>query len=470
MSFFRSIRFKLTLWYLVTLTAILLLFSTCIYLTISNRLYAEVDQELLATAEAVASPTLAPFRASAPSVFDQILEDFLGPKISNKFVQISNPDGKVFSHTTNLDGNYLPLDKTALIISGIGKSTYHTYRNLFWRYPVRVITMPVIDNGQLVHIVQVGMLMDYTTDILEKLLLIFVVSIPLAVVFLLYAGWFLAGRALKPVEVITRNARAISADNLDYRLEVQNPNDEIGRLARTFNMTLDRLQSAFNRMRRFSTDVSHELRTPLTILRGETEVGIRWGGDTEDLQKILKSNMEEINRMSDIIDNLLELSRTEEGKLVLDLAPVKLHDLLKDVCTKAAAEAERKKIALHLTAPSPLEVVGDANRLQQIFFSLLENAVKFTPPGGRVSLEMETEGNWAKVSVTDTGPGIPEQDLPHIFDQFYRVDGARNRNDGGSGLGLSLVRALCEAHGGKVEVVSLPGSGSTFTVSLPLNG
>lgn len=468
MLFFRSIRFRLTLWYLVTLALILLLFSTFIYLSISKRLYEEVDRELLAIAEAVASPTLEPFRKSAPTVLDQILEDFIGPNVADKFVQISSPDGKIFSSSKNLQNISLPMDKASLIISGMGNSTYHTHHNLL-RYPIRSITMPVMENGHIVQVVQVGMLLDYTSDILEKLLIIFAVSIPLSLIMLWYAGWFLAGRALKPVELITTSARKISAENLGHRLETINPNDEIGRLAKTFNVTLDRLENAFNRTRQFSTDVSHELRTPLTILRGETEVGLRFGGDVDELKNILRSNMEEINRMSDIIDDLLELSRADEGKLVLDPVPVELHELLQDICTTAAPDAREKRIVLDMPNVESLHVTGDPARLRQIFLNLIDNAIKYTPCDGKVSLAVDSEPGWAKVSVTDTGPGIPEKDLPHIFEQFYRVDKARNRNDGGSGLGLSLVRALSEAHGGKVELFSLPGSGCTFTVFLPLS-
>ncbi|WP_243372266.1 ATP-binding protein [Geotalea sp. SG265] len=467
MFFFRSIRFRLTLWYLVTLALILLLFSTFIYLTISNRLYAEVDRGLLAIAEAVASPTLEPFRKSAPSVLDQILEDFIGPNVADKFVQISDAEGKVFSSSTNLQSISLPLDKASLMLAGIGKSTYHTHSNLL-HYPIRTITMPVMEKGHMVQVVQVGTLLDYASDILEKLLVIFAVSIPLALMLLWYAGWFLAGRALKPVELITTSAQKISAENLSHRLEVLNPNDEIGRLAKTFNMTLDRLENAFNRTRQFSMDVSHELRTPLTILRGETEVGIRWGGDAEELKKILKSNMEEINRMSDIIGDLLELSRTEEGKLVLNPVPVELYELLQDICTKAAPGAKEKRIVLNLSNAGSFMVSGDPARLRQIFLNLVENAIKYTPCDGRISIAIDSEPGWAKISVTDTGPGIPQADIPHVFEQFYRVDKARNRNDGGSGLGLSLVRALSEAHGGRVELFSLPGNGCTFTVFLPL--
>lgn len=464
--FFKSIRFTLTLWYLVTSAVILLLFSTFLYLTISSRLFAEVDRELLAIAEAMASPTLEPFRNSAPSVLDQVLEDFIGPKFADKFVQISDASGQVFSRSKNLQDFRIPLDKPTLMIAGLGKSVYQT-RKKPHSYQIRTIVLPVMANGHLRQIVQVGARFDEVTETLDKILLVLAVSIPSSLLLLWCGGWFLAGRALKPVDLVTRSAQKISAENLSHRLEVVNPNDEIGRLVETFNSTLDRLENSFIRTRRFSTDVSHELRTPLTILRGETEVGLRWCGDPDELKKILKSNLEEINRMSDIIAHLLELSRAEEGELTLDLKRVDLQELLQDLVQQTISLTEEKEIAFTMTGSEPVYVSGDLLRLKQIFLNLLDNALKFTPHGGEIRILLEQEPGWAKVSVIDSGPGIPDKDLPYIFDQFYRVDKARNRKDGGCGLGLSLVRSLSEAHGGRVELQCNPGGGCAFAVYLP---
>lgn len=449
----------------MTLAAVLLLFSTFIYLTTSNRLNAEVDRGLLAIAEAVASPTLEPFRSRAPAIIDQILEDFIGPKVADKYVQIADANGNVIARSKNLLSFSLPLRKSVRMMAGMGETSYQTHKGLN-HYPLRVITIPVINNGQLLQVVQVGTLLNYTTDILDELLLAFAVSIPLSLLLLWYGGWFLAGRALKPVEIITASARTISADNLGQRLEVINPNDEIGQLARTFNMTLDRLEDAFNRTRRFSTDVSHELRTPLTILRGETEVGLRWCGNPDEFKKILSSNMEEINRMSDIIGDLLDLSRAEEGRLGLELMPVDLNKLIEELLGQMGPRAEEKRITLTFTGGTAI-VSGDQARLKQLFSHVIDNAVKFTPENGEIIIMLEDEADMGKLTVTDSGPGIPQNDLPHVFDQFYRVDQARNRNDGGSGLGLSLVRSIAEAHGGKVAVTCPPGQGCTFTVFLP---
>lgn len=465
---FKSIRFTLTLWYSVTLAVILVLFSSFLYLTIRKQLYEEADRELLTIAEAVASPTLEPFRKSAPSVIDQVLEDFIGPKITGKFVQILNSYGKVYSRSKNLKEFTLPLTRAASQGARLGKITYETTKAP-GLYPIRSITFPLFTEGRLTWIVQVGSSLEGATDTLDKILLIFYVSIPLSLLLLCYGGWFLAGRALKPVDLITRSAQKITAENLSHRLEVVNPKDEIGRLAETFNSTLARLENSFKRTRQFSADVSHELRTPLTILRGETEVGLKWAKEPEEFRELLQSNLDEIKRMSDIIEYLLDLSRLEEGELPLNIQEVDLTEFLHDLVQQVKLLAEKKRVGLTFEGNTPVCVIGDRLRLRQIFLNLLDNAVKYTPAGGEVRLSLEAAAGDAKVSVMDTGPGIPAEDLPYIFDRFYRVDKARNRAHGGSGLGLSLVKSIAEAHGGRIEVTSEPGRGSAFTVYLPLS-
>ena len=296
------------------------------------------------------------------------------------------------------------------------------------------------------------------------------VSIPASLILFSCGGWFLAGRALKPVDLITRTAQQISAENLSQRLEVVNPNDEIGRLATTFNTTLARLEDSFIRTRQFSVDVSHELRTPLTILRGETEVGLKWTREPEEFRQILQSNLEEINRMSGIIEYMLDLSRAEAGVLSLDLQELDLKDLLAEQVQSVRLLAREKHVNLVFEGNRSAFVKADEMRLRQVFRNLLDNAVQYTSAGGEVRLGVDVAGSRVKVSVLDTGIGIPAESLPKIFDRFYRVDKARNRAHGGSGLGLSLAKTFVEAHGGTIEVTSEPGKGSMFTVYLPLTG
>jgi signal transduction histidine kinase len=312
--FFKSIRFTLTLWYSITLAIILVLFCSFLYLTIRKQLYQEVDREILTIAEALASPTLEPFRNSAPLVFDQVLEDFLGPRATGKYVQLFDSAGRITSRSRNLQDLRFPLSKEMLQEASLGKVAYDTAQ-LSEKYPIRAVTLPVFIDGRFENVVRVGATLKNATLTLDKIRLIIFILVPASLLLLSYGGWFLAGRALKPVDLITRSARKISAENMSHRLEVVNPHDEIGRLAATFNDTLARLENSFNRTRQFSTNVSHELRTPLTILQGGTEVGLKWAKEPEEFRELFRSNMEEIQRMTEIIDYLLAQSRAEEGVL-----------------------------------------------------------------------------------------------------------------------------------------------------------
>jgi heavy metal sensor kinase len=467
--FFKSIRFRLTLWYAVTLAVILVLFSSLLYVTFRDQLYREVDGKLLAIAEPLASPTLAPFREASPEVFDQVLEDFLGAKGKGTFVQFLNASGQVEAHSTNLDAFKLRLSKADFREVLLGNPVYRTgtYEG---SQRLRVVSYPVQGDGKVPGIVQIASPLQDAQEHLQQILLVLCISIPASLILFSCGGWFLARRALKPVDLITRSARKISADNLGQRLEVVNPNDEIGRLAETFNATLARLEDSFNRTRQFSVDVSHELRTPLTILRGETEMGLKCANEPAEFRQLLQSNMEEIERMSGIIQYLLDLSRAEAGALPLASMELDLHEFLAEQVQAVGVLAREKGVNLSCDGDRQVLVRADVMRLKQVFLNLLDNAVRHTPAGGEARIVLEQEGEWAKISVHDTGTGIPAESLPKIFDRFYRVDGARNRADGGSGLGLSLVKSLIEAHGGRIEVSSVPGTGSTFTVYLPLAG
>ena len=465
--FFRSIRFSLTLRYSLSLAVILILFSTFLYLTISKQFYQEVDKELFAIAEALASPTLEPFRNSAPSVFDQVLEDFIGPRASGKFVQLFDNTGALTASSRNLQEFDIPLSKGALRNAGRGKIDSRTV-TLPGHSPVRTITFPVLTDGGLSRIVQVSSPLEVISANLHHILLVQCISIPLAFLLFGSGGWFLAGLALKPVDVLTKSARKITAENLGHRLEVVNPGDEIGRLAETFNATLARLENAFKRTRQFSVDVSHELRTPLTILRGETELGLKLAKEPDEFRELLHSNLDEIKLMSKMIESLLFLSKAEEGGLYLDLQEIELGEFLQETMQQQLPGTQEGAVTVTFEGGGPLYVRGDRVRLRQVITNLLDNGVKFNREGGSVRVLLASEGSQAKISIIDTGFGIPEEDLPFIFDRFYRVDKARNRNDGGSGLGLSLAKAFTAAHGGTLEAASVIGTGSTFTIKLPL--
>ncbi|HEX8960051.1 MAG TPA: ATP-binding protein [Geobacteraceae bacterium] len=468
--FFKSIRFSLTLWYSLTLAIILILFSSFFYLSIRKQFYQGVDRELFTIAEALASPTMEPFRDSAPSVFDQVLEDFIGPKVAGKYVRLFDSNGAVTASSKNLQDIRFPLGRAALREARLGRVGHWT-ESLPGLNAVRTITFPVLTDGRLTRIIQVGSSLGEISDTLHNILVVLGISIPLAILLFGYGGWFLAGVALRPVDLITRSAKKITAENLGHRLEVVNPRDEIGQLAATFNDTLARLENSFKRTRQFSVDVSHELRTPLTILRGETELGLKLAKEPDEFRELLQSNLDEIKKMSKIMEDLLFLSKAEEGGLYLDLQDVELHEFFQELVQQAASLASLARdcgVSLVFEGTAPVYVKGDRVRLRQIFLNLLENGVMYNRPGGEVRLVLSSGDGEARVSVIDTGVGIPEEDLPFIFDRFYRVDKARNRASGGSGLGLSLAKSFVVAHGGKIDAASTFGEGSEFTVHLPL--
>lgn len=450
----------------MTLAGILVLYSVFLYVTIRTQFFAETDRELQQVADSLVSPTFEPFRANPSSALEQVMEDFLGPRYQGKMVQLSSPYGKVLFKSLLLKDASLPLGSSLLNAARKGKSEFST-SGILGTSPLRFLTVPLFERGNLVGIVQVGTQLSEEAEVLGDLKIIFAVSLPLSVLVLAYGGWFLAGRALRPVDIVTQSAEQIDDKHLDVRLQVTNPDDEIGRLTRAFNRTLDRIEQAFSRTKRFSVDVSHELRTPLTILKGETEVGLKWAKEPDDFREILNNNLEEINRMSGIIEFLLDISRIEEGRQRLLLEPVSLSPLLAEVFAAFKSQGEEKSLQMSADLTTEAVVKGDEQRLRQLFTQLLHNAITFTPAGGAISLSLRTVDDSVIVDVSDTGIGIPPEDQPLIFDRFYRVDKSRNRAGGGSGLGLSLVKSLVEAQHGSISVVSEPGLGSTFTVFFP---
>jgi heavy metal sensor kinase len=366
---------------------------------------------------------------------------------------------------------HLPLTKLALQSASQGKPYFETIRTL-GPAPIRLLTYPIIVDGKITDLVQVGQDLSAMENALERLRLMLLIFSPLALAFLTFGGWFLAGRLLEPVVQITRTARRINAESLGKRIPVEDTQDELGQLAETFNSMLARLEDSFNRTKQFTADASHELRTPLAILKGETEVALRWGKDPEELRQTLVSNLEEIDRMGHIIEDLLLLAKSEAGELRLDIREFSLGDLLQDLYLQGKTLGEPKNIdiSLRLQVTEDIRLKGDQFQLHRLMLNLVNNAIKYTPENGRVEIRLAVEGSEAVLAVADSGIGIAAEHLPHLFERFYRVDEARNRAVGGTGLGLAIVKSIAEAHEGRVEIESTPGKGSVFTVRLPLAG
>jgi heavy metal sensor kinase len=466
-----SIRTRLTFWYVTLLTVSLVAFSLAFSYSLSRIFINRVDAQIGSIAEMMGRTVVDPSgRLFLPRDFDIILERFFGIRTAGNYIQVLGPSVRVAARSSNLEGLSLPMSPETFTRALDGLPTYEVVRNV-GRYPVRLVTRPVVlrDKG-IVAIVQVGSSLEGMEEVFHSLAYIFILGIAASVAIAGVVGWFLAVKALKPVAEITRIARRIGAENLNERLDIRGPRDEIGMLASTMNDMIGRLERSFRQIRQFTADASHELKTPLTILKGEMEIALRSGGDVEQMREALRSGLEEIDRMSYIVRNLLDLARMDvEGAGAVG-RKVNLAMVLAERSEQMRRLAIERGVRMTILGTTPAEVYGDPVRLGQLFFNLMDNALKYTPPGGSVELTLEESGLRAVFSVRDTGVGISREDMPHIFDRFYRVDKARTREMGGAGLGLSICREIADSMGGSIEVESEPGRGSIFTVRLPLAG
>jgi len=460
------LRVRLTLWYGTALALILVIFSTVLYLVTARSLRDAVDESLQETA--VAAVRSLEERGFLPLVNeDELMSQFPELARIDKFFQIFSPSGTITIRSPNVKQHEMPLSPKALEVALSGRTLLE-----FARYPkeppLRLISVPIIFRGSLLYIIQVGTSMDSVEATLNRLLLVLLVSMPIVVAVSLAGGWFMAGRALRPVDAITLAAQRIAGGDLTQRLTVPAAADEIGRLTKTFNDMIDRLETSFRQIRQFSSDASHELRTPLTVMKGETELVLRRPRETQDYKVVLESNLEEIDRMTRIVDELLFLSRADMGEVKMDRLPVSLDTLIEDLHRQASLLGHEREIQVVLQSTAPAVVLGDELRLRELFLNLLDNAVKYSHSSGTVDVALAIEHTQARVSVTDRGIGIAQEDQSRIFDRFYRTDNARTHTKKGTGLGLAICAWIVESHHGKLKVQSKIGEGSTFTVILPL--
>lgn len=312
------------------------------------------------------------------------------------------------------------------------------------------------------HLIRIGQSLEDDDAFIAQVRNGFLVTLAAVLLLGMPAGWFLARRALHPVGELTRAAAEISNGALDRRVPVRSDTDELGHLARTFNTMLDRIQALIAAMREMTDNMAHDLRSPLGRIRASSEMAL---GNGESKSNLAASTIEECDRLMDMIDTTLDIAEAESGAARLKLDDVDLSALVLDACELFRSAAEDQKILLTAQVPDRCVVRGDRHRLQRILANLIDNAIKYTPEQGRIDVRLMEAGNQARLSIEDTGQGIPPEDLPRIFTRFYRGD--RSRGGNGNGLGLSLALAFARAHGGDIQVQSNAGTGSTFTVLLP---
>jgi heavy metal sensor kinase len=301
------------------------------------------------------------------------------------------------------------------------------------------------------------------------------IAVPFALLVASLGGQFLADKALKPVDHITQAARMITSRNLNQRIRPRKGKDEISRLVETFNEMISRLDQSFLQINQFSADASHELKTPLTILKGEVEVTLRKERTPEEYRQTLNSNLEEINRMSQIVDDLLLLSKADTGQVQVNKEDINLSEILSEVVSQMSRLARSRDIRIETSNHwEEIHILGDALRIRELFLNLIENGIKYNEAGGSILITLgrgSAEGGqegFARIVVSDTGIGIAKEDQTRIFNRFFRVDKARSREQGGSGLGLSICKWITDVHQGEIRVESEIGKGSSFILKFPI--
>ena len=459
------LRVKLTLWYGSALALILILFAGALYAIIARDLRGQVDQSL-EEAATTAIRSLEQHGFGPFIQFEDLSAHFPELAVLDKFFQIFSPTGRITIQSPNVKSHDVPLSDAALKTAFEGGTTYESAR--FPGENLRLISVPILYQGNLLNVVQVGTSMKPVEHTLKRLLGVLLVLIPVALLVSLAGGWFLAGRVLRPVAIMTEAAKKIAAGDLSQRLAVKATGDEIGRLAETFNDMIARLDTSFRQIRQFSSDASHELRTPLTVMKGETELVLRRPRDREDYKGVLESSLEEIDRMTRIVDELLFLSRADLGEVKMASAPVLLAELLSNIQRQATLLGQDSDVHVALGNMQPATILGDELRLHELFLNLVDNAVKYSKPGGTVTLSLRVEQGTALASIQDEGIGIRPEALGRIFNRFFRTEEARAHTKHGTGLGLAICAWIADVHHGRIDVTSTPGEGSLFTVTLPL--
>jgi heavy metal sensor kinase len=334
-----------------------------------------------------------------------------------------------------------------------------------WRIYTQVITN---QDGIEIGWIQAAQSLESMTDSLQDFRDQLLWLLPLILLFAGLGGTFLAGRMLKPIDRITRTAAEIEASDLSQRIEYQGPADEIGRLAQTFDRMLERLRAAFERERRFTGDAAHELRTPLTVLKGQLEVTLSRNRSRAEYQRTLNDLSAQVERLIRLSNALLFLSRSDQRQLTWEPASLNLVELLAVILEQIQPLVDEKSLVLTTEIPDELPITGDTDHLIRLFLNLLDNAVKYTPAGGQINLQASRALSGVRVVLHNSGPGIPVEHLPHLFERFYRVEADRSSQSGGSGLGLAICREIVRLHGGTIEVQSQSEQGVSFTVSLPI--
>jgi heavy metal sensor kinase len=461
-----SIRLRLTLWNIGLLALTLLVFSIALYAALADQLYRNLDARLQLEANAALDDVRRDLLNSGPDAHPPGLITQ-----SNLSARVINAQGQVIAANGLLTS--APLD-TALLNQAAQQGGVLQTTILTDSVQARVYLLALQRDGQTMGYIEVAEALGVTEATLRLLALILFVAVPATLALSAVGGWFIADRALRPIDAITRQAQAISEQDLHRRLNLDLPDDEVGRLARTFDAMLDRLNAAFQRQRQFTADASHELRTPLTVIKTNIGVTLNRPRSVKQYQTALMQVEDEVDRLTRLTNDLLLLARADASQPIASQREIDLVAIANGVTRELQPLAEAKNLTLNFAVPdyAMLRVHGDPDQLHRLCFNLIENAIKYTTQGSVSVTITQTPAQHATpaqvhLTIGDTGPGIAAEHLPHLFERFYRVDAARSREAGGSGLGLAIAHSIVTAHGGTIDVKSDFSHGTIVTVALP---
>ncbi|MDB6037975.1 MAG: Integral rane sensor signal transduction histidine kinase [Verrucomicrobiales bacterium] len=464
----RSLRFQLSAWYALLFTTVFLCFGLFICAAVKHFLHNNLRNTLVRRSHQMDDLLGSLGPKSDPRELAKEVTLVFAPETSGRFIRvadISAHDPKVlYISSTPKEATFDPADITS--VSPISHEAARV-ETLPDGRQIMINSLPSMHDN-IKYLIEVGSSLSPINAVLHQVNVALTAAGPMVILLAIFGAYLLVGRALTPVVSLARSAERITLQNLDERLPVSSSGDEIETLATALNKMISRLRESFDYTRRFIADASHELRTPLTVMRAELETILRTEATSPTVQDSVASTLEEVDRLAVIVEGLLSLSLLDAGGAQNETVVLDLSKLASGVTEQMGLVAEDKGITLKPECISPVLVEGDRSRLKQVLVNLLDNAIKYTPAGGKVIVRTRSMGDRAVLEVIDTGIGIPAKDLPHVFERFFRVDKARSRDVAGAGLGLSIVKSICAAHDGVVEAESTTGQGSCFRISLPL--
>jgi heavy metal sensor kinase len=462
----RSLRFRMTAWYAGLLVGALLVFGVSVYLGLERHLDWTLQGVLASECRTIGTELLAQLPGKKADWLETEINEAYAPEVNARFIRVYREGtGVIYLSGAPKDGGF---DPSLIPFAPNGKKDGVRQIRLPGGQHLLLNAMSFATSDGSHFLVETGTPYQQIQLVLHGLWLTLAIYTPFIVFLAVGGGYWLMRRSLQPVDEITERAEGITSTNLSERLPVIRTGDELERLSIALNRMIARLDDAFQHINRFSADASHELRTPLTILQLELEGIVHNHKLSGLLEDQIGSALEETHRMSRIVENLLTISRLDAGDAKLERVRLDLGEMAISTADEMRILAQDKAIGLRTSAENDVNIEGDRTRLQQVIVNLIENAIKYTQEGGRVEVSVQRETGKAVLQVSDDGAGIPAQAVPHLFERFYRVDKARSRASGGAGLGLSIAKAICAAHGAEISVSSEEGRGSCFRVELPL--